>query len=257
METKNTQPTFPWYKERLQTKYLKAPTNKISSVSSSWRFVNVNLDDCSSVLSEARRGVSPVIFHNPSNHSSTQKPRKSIPKEHACFSKQMIRKQIRREYVASVEGNIKQHPLAMYPHYKDHMTAELFDKVVSILDPDMCVNSASSLPTPTTHHAEEEEEEEHCKEPSKEDISRAKQGKSANKISSDVQSPSPGNPYILQMNGNGIKKGQKVKVNQLSNHEDMKVATKLFSRWFVSPDEEINVPESPILQHSSSTTFPI
>ncbi|KAG7221300.1 hypothetical protein INR49_017367 [Caranx melampygus] len=117
METTNTRPIFPWYKERL----LKAPANKLSSVSSSWRFAN------------------------------------------------MIRKQIRREYVTAVEENLKQRPSALYTHYKDHMTAELFDKVVSILDPDMCVNSASSLPTPTAHQAEEEEEK-HCKEPSEDNL---------------------------------------------------------------------------------------
>ncbi|XP_074495199.1 protein FAM47E [Sebastes fasciatus] len=128
METKTTRPIFPWYKERLQTKYLKASANKISSVGSCCRFVNVNLDDfssCTSVLSGDHRGVSPVIFQDtPNNHDSTPKPRKSISKEHACFSKQNIQKQIRREYVAAVEEKLKQHPLAMFPHYKDHMTPE-------------------------------------------------------------------------------------------------------------------------------------
>ncbi|GAA6218688.1 protein FAM47E-like [Lates japonicus] len=216
MEAKNTRPTFPWYKERLQTKYLKASTNKISLVSSRWHFVNVNLDDCSSVLSGAQSGISP-----------------------------MIQKQMRREYVAVVEEKLKRHPLAMYPHYKDHMTPELFNKVVSVLDPDLCVNSASSLPTPTADHAGEEGEEDYT-EPSKGDVNRAKQGASANTISTDVQNPSPRNPYILQMNRNGIKKCQKVKANQLSNREDTKAATKLFSRWFVSPDEELSVTESAI-----------
>lgn len=37
----------------------------------------------------------------------------------------MIQKQIRREYVAAVEEKLKQHPLAMYPHYKDHMTPDV------------------------------------------------------------------------------------------------------------------------------------
>ncbi|XP_071339702.1 protein FAM47E isoform X2 [Trachinotus anak] len=176
---------------------------------------------------------------------------------------EMIRKQIRREYVAAVEQNLKQHPLSMYLHYKDHVTAELFDKVVSVLDPDMCMNSASSLPTPTAVHAKEEEE--NCTEPSKEDVNRAKQGKAANKINPDVQNPSPGNPYILQMHGNGLKKGQKIKANQLSKHDDMKTATKVFSKWFVFPDEEIvNITESATLghfhsglQHSSSSNFSI
>ncbi|XP_044051331.1 uncharacterized protein zgc:158260 isoform X2 [Siniperca chuatsi] len=234
MEAKNTRPIFAWYKERLQTKYPQAPTSKISSFSSCWRFVNVSLDDvtdCSSVLSGAQRGVSPVIFHGTPNHNSSQKPKKCISKEHACFSKQMIQKQIRREYVAAVEERLKQHPLATCPHYKDHMTPELFDKVVSVLDP-VCVNSASALPLPTGNHAEEVDQED-CTEPSKEEVERVKQ--SANKISTDVQNPTPRNPYVLQMNGNGIKKGRTVKVNQLSTNEDMKVASKLFSKWFASP----------------------
>ncbi|XP_041793809.1 protein FAM47E isoform X2 [Chelmon rostratus] len=156
METSNTRPVFPWYKDRLQTKYLKASTNKVSSIGSCWHSVNLDeFSDCSSVLSGVQTGVSPVIFYGTPNHNSSQKPRKCISKEHACFSKQMIQKQIRREYVAAVEEKLKQHPLAMYPHYKDHMTPELFDKVVSVLDPEMCVNSASALPTPTGDHAEE------------------------------------------------------------------------------------------------------
>ncbi|XP_068422446.1 protein FAM47A [Clinocottus analis] len=165
METKNARPIFPWYKERLQTKYLKAPANKISSVGACCRYATVCLDDfsvCSSVFSGDRGGVSPVIFHDAPKHNSTksgQKPRKCISKEHACFSKQMTQKQIRREHVAAVEKELKRHPLAMFPHYKDHMTPELFDEVVSILDPDMSVNSACALPTPTGDHAEEETEE--------------------------------------------------------------------------------------------------
>ncbi|XP_051278781.1 uncharacterized protein zgc:158260 isoform X2 [Dicentrarchus labrax] len=234
METKNTRPIFPWYKERLQTKDLKT-ANKI--------LVNTSLDDfsdCSSVLFGANRGVSPVILRGTPNPNSSQKPRKCISKEHACFSKQMIQKQIRREYVSSVEEKLKQHPLAMYPFYKDHITPELFDKVVSVLDPDMCVNSASALSTPTVDHVEEEDEE-NCKEPSKEEVDREKH----NKIPND-QTPTPRNPYILQMNANGIKKGQTIKVNQLSAHKDMKEAAKLFSKWFASPDEETTITESAI-----------
>lgn len=50
-----------------------------------------------------------------------------------------------------------------------------------------------------------------------------------------VQDPTPRNPYILQMNANGMKKDQKVKVNQPRSNDDMKVAAKLFSKWFASP----------------------
>ncbi|XP_036954418.1 protein FAM47E isoform X2 [Acanthopagrus latus] len=232
MESKNSRPIFPWYKERLQTKYLKAQTNKISSASSCCRFVNTSLEDfgdCSSVPSGAQTGVSPVIFHDAPNNNSSQKQRRSVSKEHACFSKQMIQKQIRREYVAAVEKKLKQHPLVKFPHYKDHMTPELFDKVVSVLDPDVCVSSASALPTP----AKEDEEDT---EPRKEDVGRKKH----NKISK-VQSPTPRNPYVLQMKGNGIKNGRTVAVNQLCANQDMTSAARLFTKWFASPDEETNV----------------
>lgn len=37
----------------------------------------------------------------------------------------MTQKQIRREYVAAVEERLKQHPLAMFPHYKAHMKPEV------------------------------------------------------------------------------------------------------------------------------------
>lgn len=121
----------------------------------------------------------------------------------------MTQKQIRREYVDAVEEKLKRHPLAIFPHYKDHMSPEvrddnsnldyqvesrqvkyvnyiypvlkltvfkrfisslqLFDKVVSILDPDVCVNSASALPT--RDHVEEGEK---SPEPSKEEVHKVK-----------------------------------------------------------------------------------
>ncbi|KAK5932092.1 hypothetical protein CgunFtcFv8_003826 [Champsocephalus gunnari] len=129
METERTRPMFPWYKERLETKYLKAPANKIFLVGSCCRFANMRLDDfseCSSDLSRNQRAVSSVIFQrDTSNHnSSSQKHIKGLSKEHTCLSKQMIQKQIRRDDVAAVEEKLKQHPLAMFPHYRDHMTPE-------------------------------------------------------------------------------------------------------------------------------------
>ncbi|XP_035812165.1 uncharacterized protein zgc:158260 [Amphiprion ocellaris] len=225
METINKRPIFPWYKERLQTKYLKAP-NKQPSVSTRWHFLNTSLDD----FSGSQSGPSPLIFQGTPHHSSSQKPRKSLSKEHACFSKQMIQKQIRREYVASVEEQLKQHPLTMYPHYKDHMTPELFDQVVSILDPDMCINSASALPAPTGDHAEVEDEE-NSRESSEEEVFGHKKETSATKISTDVQNPSIRNPHILQMNVNNMKKDRAVTLDPLSTHEDAKTAARCFRKW--------------------------
>ncbi|KAK2901808.1 hypothetical protein Q8A73_011554 [Channa argus] len=195
-----------------------------------------DFSDSSSVLSWVQRGPSPVIFNNNPKQKASQKLRTCISKEHACFSKGMIQKQIRREYVTAMEEKLKQHPLAMYPHYKDHITPELFDKVVSILDPDICVNSVSALPSGDNA---KEKEEEMCIKSSKEEVDKAKQGTSSNKISPDAQSPR--NHYILQINGIGTRKGQMVNVNQPSTNEDMKLAAKLFTKWFASPNKEISV----------------
>lgn len=60
------------------------------------------------------------------------------------------------------------------------VSLQLFDRVVSVLDPDMCVKSASALPTPTGDHVEEEDEE-NCTEPREEKEDKAKLG-SANKM---------------------------------------------------------------------------
>ncbi|XP_056276162.1 uncharacterized protein zgc:158260 [Pseudoliparis swirei] len=261
MEAKNEKPVFPWYKERLQTKYLKARANKNSSVGTCSRFASVSLDDfadCSSLFSGDGGGVSPVIFHDTPKHNaaaaaSRQKPRKCISKEHACFSKQMIRKQIRREHVAAVEKELQQHPLAMFPHYKDHMTPELFDEVVSILDPDMSVSDASALPTLTGDGAEEEN------------------GIKTTEPTATVTR----NPYIPQMNGDGIKKGRTVKENPLrgnplrgnplrgnplrGNPLSMKGAAKPFGRHFDFPDKKTDVSTSATLglQDTQSPSLPI
>ncbi|XP_028270657.1 protein FAM47E [Parambassis ranga] len=215
METKNT--TFPWYKERLQTQYLKASKNKLSSVSSCWPFLSPeDFSDCSSVSHRDQKDVSQLIFQQTLHHISSQKPRTSITKEHTCFSKQTTQKQRRREYVASVEEKLKQHPLAMYPHYKDHLTPELFDQVVSILDPGMCTNSPSASP------ALEEE-----------DGDQAKQETSANNINPDVQKLIPRNPYVLeQIPVNNMKKHQMTSVSQPDSPSDTTTADRLFRKWF-------------------------
>ncbi|XP_030594030.1 protein FAM47E [Archocentrus centrarchus] len=232
MESKHTQAIFPWYRERLQTKYLKAPANKLSSVSSCCRFVNTSLDDFSvysSVAPGAQRGGSPVIFWDALQNNFSQKPRKSISKEHACFSKQMIQKQMRKEYVASVEEQLKQHLLTMHPTYKDHLTPELFNQVVAVLDPDMCVRDTSALPAPSGDHAQEEEDEENCSEPSKEEAARPNQ-KTTKPKTHDVQNPAPRNPYVIQANVKGIERDRAVSVKQPSTIKDIKVAARGFRK---------------------------
>lgn len=58
------------------------------------------------------------------------------------------------------------------------ISLQLFDNVVSVLDPDIGEYSASALPTPTGDHAEDEGEES-CTVPRKDEGKRVKQGASA------------------------------------------------------------------------------
>ncbi len=51
------------------------------------------------------------------------------------------------------------------------ISLQLFERVVSVLDPDMCVNSTSALPTPEEDHAEGEG---NCKEPRKAEEEKTK-----------------------------------------------------------------------------------
>lgn len=55
---------------------------------------------------------------------------------------------------------------------------QLFDKVVSVLDPDTYVNGASEFPTPTAEDAEEDTE--NSTKPNKEEVYRTKQRMSDN-----------------------------------------------------------------------------
>ncbi|CAJ1069294.1 putative protein FAM47D [Xyrichtys novacula] len=118
-----------------------------------------NFNESWSVLSGAQRSVSPVIFYDTQNNKSSQRPKHGISEGRGCFSKQVIQKQLRKDYIAAAEEKLTKHPLMTYPYYKDHMTPELFHKVASILDPDMCVIDASGLSTPTEHHVAEEKDQ--------------------------------------------------------------------------------------------------
>lgn len=131
MDAGQHKPLFPWYKERLQTKYLKASTTKLPSL-------NLVMDDSYPAPTWIQEVISPVIFTTYRDHhccyTTMKVPRPPVSKKHACFSRQMIQKQKRREYVAAVEDKLRQ-PLAQYQQYMNYMPAELFEKLLAVLDP--------------------------------------------------------------------------------------------------------------------------
>ncbi|XP_024909120.1 protein FAM47E isoform X2 [Cynoglossus semilaevis] len=222
MDTKHDTPKFPWYKERLQTKCLKTSTNTWTVFSGqTWSDVSLGNLSSASVFSVTQSGVAPVFSKGLSpNYISPKKPGNKVNKGHTCASKH----ERQRDHVTAVEEELRKHPLSTFPHYKDHMTSELFLRVASVLDPDLIVNM-SSLPAAEVEH-EEEVDKENCTQP---------------KITSDTRHPSPRNPHVLQMNKGCIKKSCMVKVKAqvtLNGHEDMEVLTNVFKKWFVPQSED-------------------
>ncbi|KAM9143850.1 protein FAM47E [Pangshura tecta] len=55
--------------------------------------------------------------------------------------KTFTRQEIRRDHIAQTEHCLSQHPLAIYPHLEESIPPELFEEVVAILDPEMCLHS--------------------------------------------------------------------------------------------------------------------
>ncbi|CAL8348164.1 unnamed protein product [Lota lota] len=141
------------YKERLQVKYLKATRKKSSLDISRWRFLNPTLDaedeharDEPSQPSQSRGGVRPVYLGSKPRVQTGGKHQRWSPKEQVCFSRQNCAQQTRRERVAALERKLLQHPLGLYEHYEQGMPPELFKEVLSVLDPDMCVNREAKAP---------------------------------------------------------------------------------------------------------------
>ncbi|KAM6965156.1 protein FAM47E [Aplochiton taeniatus] len=189
-------------------------------------------------------------------------PKKRFSKEQACYSKPIILQQVHREHVAAVEQKLKQHPLALFPHLEQGMPPELFDEVISVLDPNMCVSRTSTGSSP--------EKQQCAEEANIEDESDSFEIKEEEVIDSEEIKPLTKNPYKgLQVRDcSAEEQDQTVSVKQLrspSQDEDIKKVTKLFCDWVTSLGGETNnLSESTILglfvsgfEKKPSLTFPI
>ncbi|CAL8326979.1 unnamed protein product [Arctogadus glacialis] len=148
----------PVFQERLQVKYLKAAGRQKPALDASrWRFLDLPVEAGGGEEegTEGGRGggvgprggvepggglgsdggVGPVFL------SSRPRDRtgRRTPTEPACLSRQSGAQRRRRQRVAAVERKLLQHPLGLHEHYEQGMPPELFQKVLSVLDPDMCV----------------------------------------------------------------------------------------------------------------------
>ncbi|XP_072521216.1 protein FAM47E [Salminus brasiliensis] len=244
-------PVHPWYKERLRTKCLKDPVKKQQLCGAldgrGWRFLNPGQDDfrdgypalhCEP-FTQPQCGIAPPVLGLVKQARPATLLKKRFTKEQACYSKLNCLRQARRQYVEAVEQRLRAHPLALYPHLTSDLQPELFDDVLSVLDPEMRVKRESDpicFPKEEACSAGNVATCEGPKQkPSKEET---KLSICAVSMAEGVKGCNSGNPYKLQeAKETKAKDGQMVSnkfLHSPSQDEDIKEVIKLFSDWAAS-----------------------
>ncbi|XP_043094511.1 protein FAM47E [Puntigrus tetrazona] len=248
---------FPWFKERLKTKYLRDLRQKQqlsgSLDSRKWRFLSPGLDDFrdgyptvhKELFTQCKRGPSPAVFGMPNHARSVKFPQKSLSKNQVCYSKQNPQSQAQREFIDAVEYKLKQHPLALYPHLESGITPELFDQVLSVLDPDMCMKAELSKTSPVEHL---EESSAQCEISTSEAI---KPSITLQARKEKCKETRPKNPYKWQKlkESLGVENQTSVKhLYSVSQEDEKQMIIKLFCEWITSlGGETSDLTESTIL----------
>ncbi|KAF5906627.1 protein FAM47A-like isoform X1, partial [Clarias magur] len=257
------------YKERLRTKCLKDGVQKLQLSGAlnghRWRFLTVGLDDFrdgypvpkAGTFTQPQRGTEAAIFGlSPKLEKSTKR---RFTKEQACFSKQNCLRQARRQFVDAVEQSLSAHPLALYPHLGSGMAPELFEDVLSVLDPAMHVRTE----TPVAKQDQcRKENLRPCEGLNKEASLELTTELSNSPVSrkDEVQTPISRNPYKLReakeidAKKDGCRKISDKSLHSSSPGEEINKVTKLFCDWVASLGEETNdITESTILNMFASS----
>ncbi|KAI8798489.1 protein FAM47E-like isoform X1 [Biomphalaria glabrata] len=180
VETKTDKPVKlqQWYKERLETKYLKnlkpGELYKNSSTQN-WIFLKDGLDDFRDGLPppvqgsdfiKPGKGSVPILNSDYLKSNTVKQPaaKKRLSKYQTYMSRITPQQYQRREYINQVEKGLLKHPLALYPHLEDSLapdrrqllksklvainvhlgnpdiTQKLFEDIVDLLDPQFNIN---------------------------------------------------------------------------------------------------------------------
>nr|XP_058952278.1 protein FAM47E-like [Pocillopora verrucosa] len=143
----------PWYKERLETKYIKPRKlrgNSETLIGTSWTFLEKGSDDFRdglppeanyNYIKKTNTGLGPNITGSDETINEYMKDRVRFTKNEACFSRSLPLQQQRRGRVEDIEFNLTQHPLALFPHLEESLPPDVFEDVVEILDPEMNIDS--------------------------------------------------------------------------------------------------------------------
>ena len=142
---------YPWYKERLKTKYSKDinPVNYYKN----WTFLKDGQDDFrdgfpstdENVIIKPRRGPSPAfILDDKSSTTSSTSSRaqrgyhaKKLTSEERLYSSKIPATDRKWKRVLQLEENLLAHPLALFPDLEQGLNPELYEEIVDILDPDL------------------------------------------------------------------------------------------------------------------------
>ncbi|KAK1792007.1 hypothetical protein P4O66_001791 [Electrophorus voltai] len=278
IESRESTPLHPWYKERLRTQFLKDPVTK---------------QRLSGALDGGRRR-----FLNAGVGGFSDRLPQRFTKQQICFSKQNRLSQERRQYVEAVEHRLKTHPLALYPYLESGMTPELrmacqvendcsfttftqlFDDVLSVLDPEIHVKRERSVTSSKKQEKRIEENVAPCEGLTQEPSTETKPSISTaiNKPLTPIMSPitkkevkcfSSRNPYkwkdVKETHANEKQLASVKDLYSPSQDEDLKKVTKLFCDWASSLGRETgSLTESAILnlfgngyEKKPALTFPI
>uniref|UniRef100_A0A3B1IC57 Zgc:158260 n=1 Tax=Astyanax mexicanus TaxID=7994 RepID=A0A3B1IC57_ASTMX len=244
-------PVHPWYKERLRTKFLKDPLKKkqqqcgaLDATDRGWRFLNPGQDDFrdgypalqDEVFTQPQCRIAPPLFGLVNQARPATVLKKRFNKEQACYSRINCLRQTRRQYVEAVEQKLSSHPLALYPHLTSGLQPELFEDVLSVLDPEMCVERESDVISFSKEEVSREENVATCEGPEQE-TSREETKLSIGTVSSadEVKGCSSRNPYKLPETMDTQPKGNQMVSNTFlpspAQDEDITEVTKLFCDW--------------------------
>lgn len=256
----NLQPRHPWYKERLQRKFLKETNHKLNLSGAlnchQWKFLSKGVDDdfrdgypsssdTSNVLSS---GVHHPILQNAVHDSKPVKKPQKFTIEQSCYSKLLPLQQSRREYIAEIEYGLTQHPLALYPHLEESVSPDLFEDIVEILDPDMRLKSSSG-----SYEVIPEDQEEDIITPDREqqETHSVKSRETSTRLSTMSEQSRLKNPYTwIVKQEETAKEEKRSKIPRPltpAPDESVKHVTKDFCDWVASlGGESCNVNEATI-----------
>lgn len=148
----------PWYRERLISKYKY--DRKPALDTSTWTFVKGGVDDFrdgklivpqSSMIFKGSNGI-------PFNEKGLRKPaehriKNCFTKNEAIYSRATPNQLKRRKKVRELENSLLSHPLALYPDIGKSVSKDVFQGIVSILDPILAMGGeipyvdSNNLPT--------------------------------------------------------------------------------------------------------------